>query len=263
MLRFLRIERPTTVILRPHSIATSAACCMRWMFDANDATRMRPVRRGKSVRNASPTSRSEPVEPGRSAFVESPRRRSTPRLPISASLPTSVCRPSTGVWSSFQSPVCTTRPAPVSITSATESGIECATRTSSTPERAELERLVARLGLEQLGLLREPVLVELRLHEPEREPRRDDRLHVDLAEEVRQPADVVLVAVREHDRAHVPPLEVADVGSSRSTPRCSSRGNASPASTIRSSPPASYTVMFLPTSPRPPSGMIRSESLTD
>ena len=64
MFRFLRMERPITVTLRPHSIATSAACCMRWMFDANDATRIFPVRSGKSVRNASPTSRSEPVEPG-------------------------------------------------------------------------------------------------------------------------------------------------------------------------------------------------------
>ena len=54
MLRFLRIERPTMVMLRPHSIATSAACCMRWMFDANEATRIRPVRSGKSVRNVSP-----------------------------------------------------------------------------------------------------------------------------------------------------------------------------------------------------------------
>ena len=132
MFRFFRIDRPMTVILRPLSIATSAACCIRWMFDANDATSIRPVRSGKSARNASPTSLSEPVDPGRSAFVESPSRRSTPRLPTSASLPTSVRSPSTGVWSSFQSPVWTTRPAFVSMTSATESGIECATRISST-----------------------------------------------------------------------------------------------------------------------------------
>ena len=36
MLRFLRIERPTTQTLRPTSTATSIACCMRWMFDANE-----------------------------------------------------------------------------------------------------------------------------------------------------------------------------------------------------------------------------------
>src|ERR687898_2109102 len=46
-------------------------------------------------------------------------------------------------------------------------------------------------------------------------------------------------------------------GSTRSTPRCSSRGKASPASTTMRSPPCSYTVMFFPTSPRPPSGMMR------
>ncbi len=132
MFRFFRIERPTTTTFRPHSTATSAACCMRWMLEANEATRIFPRRSGKIERNASPTRRSEPVLPGRSAFVESPSRRSTPRFPIAASAPTSVLRPSTGVWSSFQSPVWTTRPAGVSTTSAVESGIECATRTSST-----------------------------------------------------------------------------------------------------------------------------------
>src|SRR5581483_4695176 len=48
----------------------------------------------------------------------------------------------------------------------------------------------------------------------------------------------------------------AKSGSTRSTPRCSSRGNARPASTTTIESSASYTVMFLPTSPRPPSGMI-------
>ena len=55
------------------------------------------------------------------------------------------------------------------------------------------------------------MLVELRLHERERERRRDDRVDVDLAQEVRQPADVVLVAVREDDRADAPALQVPDV----------------------------------------------------
>jgi ribonuclease J len=41
--------------------------------------------------------RSDSVNPGRSALVESPSRRSTPRFPSSASLPTSVRSPSTGV----------------------------------------------------------------------------------------------------------------------------------------------------------------------
>ena len=41
-------------------------------------------------------------------------------------------------------------------------------------ERAELERLVAGRDLAQLGFAQQPVLVELRLDEPERQPRRDD-----------------------------------------------------------------------------------------
>ena len=72
MFMFLRAERPTTATLRPFAIATSAACCMRWMFEANEATMIFPLRSGMSCLNASPTRRSEPVIPGRSAFVESP-----------------------------------------------------------------------------------------------------------------------------------------------------------------------------------------------
>ena len=209
MLRFLRIERPTMVILRPHSIATSAACCMRWMFDAKEATRMRPVRSGKSVRNVSPTSRSEPVVPGRSAFVESPRKRSTPRFPISASLPTSVLRPSTGVWSSFQSPVWTTRPASVSMTSATESGIECATRTSSTRNGPSSSGSSSGDASISSAAWPSPCSSSFDLTSAERQPCRDDGVDVHLPHEVREPADVVLVAVREHDGAHTLAVEVA------------------------------------------------------
>ena len=42
MLRFFRIERPTTRPCGPTSAATSIACCMRWMFEANDEIRTRP-----------------------------------------------------------------------------------------------------------------------------------------------------------------------------------------------------------------------------
>ena len=99
MLRFLRMERPTTETFRPTCTATSIACCMRWRFEAKEATTTRPCLAGMIGRNSSPTSALGPVTPGRSAFVESPSSKSTPRLPISASRPTSVCIPSTGVWS--------------------------------------------------------------------------------------------------------------------------------------------------------------------
>src|SRR3954447_4543029 len=49
-------------------------------------------------------------------------------------------------------------------------------------------------------------------------------------------------------------------GTITSTPRCSSRRNAMPASTTMHRPSASYTVMFFPTSPRPPRGNTRNTS---
>ena len=81
-------------------------------------------------------------------------------------------------------------------------------------EGAELERLAVRVGLAQLGGAQQAVLVQLRLHEPEGEPRRDDLLDVDLAKEVRQPADVILVPVREDDcaQATLALAQVREVG---------------------------------------------------
>src|SRR5437764_244773 len=61
MLMFLRIERPTTATRRSHWMATSTACCMRWMFDAKEAISTRPCSPGMIWRNASPTTRSDDV----------------------------------------------------------------------------------------------------------------------------------------------------------------------------------------------------------
>jgi hypothetical protein len=70
------------------------------------------------------------------------------------------------------------------------------------------------MHLAQLGGAEEAVLVELRLHEPECQPRRPDRTHVDLAHQVRERTHVVLVAVRQDDRADRGPAlpEVREVG---------------------------------------------------
>ena len=254
---FLRIERPTTATLRPFAMATSAACWTRWMFDANEATMIRPVRSGMSWRNASPTSRSEPVIPGRSAFVESPSSRSTPRLPSAASAPTSVLRPSTGVWSSFQSPVCRTRPAAVSITTAVASGIECAIRISSMrngpssigalPGSASVSAVTAArpcsssFDFTRARVRRVPIT---------------SLTSTSRSTYGRPPTWSSWACVRTIARTGRP-TRYEKSGSTRSTPKCSSRGNASPASTTMRSSPTSNTVMFLPTSPRPPSGMIR------
>ena len=169
------------------------------------------MRIGISCRNASPTSRSEPVIPGRSAFVESPSIRSTPRFPIAASLPTSVLRPSTGVWSSFQSPVWSTRPAGVSIDDRDAVGDRVRHAHELELERADLHRRRRRGRPRAASSTRRAVLVELRLDHRERQLRADHLAHLDLAQHVRQRADVILVAVREHDREQRPVLEVREV----------------------------------------------------
>ena len=78
-------------------------------------------------------------------------------------------------------------------------------------EGTELERRSLGIRLDELGRLREPVLVELRLDQAESETRGHDRLDLDLAQEVREAADVILVAVRQDDRPDATSLEVADV----------------------------------------------------
>ena len=68
-----------------------------------------------------------------------------------------------------------------------------------------------RVRLAQLGGAQQAVLVELRLDEAERQPRRPDLLDAHLAHQVRQRADVVLVRVRQHDGANRAVAEVAEV----------------------------------------------------
>ena len=70
-------------------------------------------------------------------------------------------------------------------------------------ERADLDGAVLRHSLAQLGRVQEPVLVELRLEQSERQPRPPDLGHADVAHQVRQRADVVLVRMREQHRAHL------------------------------------------------------------
>ena len=155
--------------------------------------------------------------------------------------------PSTGVWSSFQSPVWKTRPADVSIAMPTASGIECAMRMNSMRNGPRSIGAAVRIGLAQLGRAQQAVLVELRLDEPERQARRPD-----LARPA--PRASGTAARRRGPRARAsarPPGPGGRAGSRspgriRSTPRCSSRGNAIPASTTIRSSPSSKTVMFLP-----------------
>ena len=99
MLMFFRIERPTTQTLRPVSIATSTACCIRWTFEAKLAMSTRP----SSHRDDLPEGLADQPLRARHARPLGVRRIAEqevdPRLPTSASRPTSVRSPSTGVWS--------------------------------------------------------------------------------------------------------------------------------------------------------------------
>ena len=175
MFAFFRIERPTNATLRPHSMPTSAACCMRCTFDANDETRMRPVRCGKIWRNASPTTRSDCGDARRARRSSSRRAAARRRGCRSRRACRRRCagrRPACGRACSRP---CARRGRPASrATTAAASGIECAMRTNSMRKGPSWNGSSYGRLLPQLGLAQQAVLVELRLDEAERQPRRDD-----------------------------------------------------------------------------------------
>ncbi len=126
-------------------------------------------------------------------------------------------------------------------------------------ERPELERRAVRVDLLQLGGAQQAVLVELRLDEPESQARRPDLLHT-------SPHAGGTAASRRDPRARGSGARPGSPGRARRRSRGGSdrrrgarrAGNARPASMTIVSPPISKTVMFFPTSPRPPRGMTRN-----
>ena len=141
--------------------------------------------------------------PGSSALVESDSNTCTPRPASSANPWRSVAHPSIGVGSSLKSPVCRTVPYGVSTATANPSGIEwvtCKNRIEN-PPTSSAEPGTATVALDQVGHL---VLLELALQQLQGERRPDHRHRaVQVAQEVRQRADVILVAVGEDHRLHV------------------------------------------------------------
>ena len=213
MFMFFRIERPTTATLRPFAIATSAACCMRWMFEANDATTIRPVRSGISCRNASPTSRSEPVMPG-------PLRvRRVAEQQVDAAVPELGERADVGLQAVdgrvVELPVARcggSRPAGVSTTTAIESGIEWAIRTNSRRNGPSWNGSLRGSTSVRTVVAPSPCSSSFDFTSASVRRGADDLADLDLAQDVRQAADVVLVAVREDDRAQRAAFEVGEVG---------------------------------------------------
>ena len=194
------IDRPTKATLRPCACAASSTCWMRctWLAKLETMTRRGAVR--NTVSMAGTRSPSDIVKPGTSALVESVRNRSTPSSPSRAKPRRSVIRRSSGNWSILKSPVCSTRPASVRIATARPSGIEWLTARNSRSNGPNVQ-LVALLDL--AGDRLDPVLLELGVDERQRQLRPDERDVGALAQQVGHAADVVLVAVGQHDRDDV------------------------------------------------------------
>ena len=191
------IERPTKATLRPCAWAASRTCWMRctWLAKLETMTRRGAVRKTCSI--AGVRSRSEVVKPGTSALVESVRNRSTPSSPSRAKARRSVIRSSSGNWSILKSPVCSTRPAAVRIATARPSGIEWLTATNSQSNGPKLRRSPSAHLAPCAGLI--PCSLSLASRNASVSLRADDRDVGPLAQQVRHAADVVLVAVGEHD----------------------------------------------------------------
>ena len=144
---------------------------------------------------------SEVVKPGTSALVESVRKRSTPSSPSRANARRSVMRPSSGSWSILKSPVCRTMPAPVRIATASASGIEWLTATNSRSNGPKLIRSPSATISCTVSLMRcsrslEPISASVSW-----EP--TSGMSRALAQQVGHGADVVLVAVGQHERVDV------------------------------------------------------------
>ena len=124
------------------------------------------------------------------------------------------------------------------------------------------EPLPASLG-DLDGLRGDAVLLELGLDEREGQLGADQRDVAAFAQQVGHAADVVLVAVRQHDRLDLVEAVRIQVKSGRITsmPGWFSSGNRTPQSTMSSRPACSKTVMLRPISPSPPSGTTRRPPL--
>ena len=126
------MARPITTTSRSQARAASAAARMRATLEAKVVMATRRFAVLTRSRSVSATSASDGERPSRTAFVESHTSARTPSAPRARSLASSVGGPSTGVGSSFQSPVWSTAPSGVRMIRALDSGIEWATETNST-----------------------------------------------------------------------------------------------------------------------------------
>ena len=223
------IERPTRQTRRPCAAAASSTCCTRCTWLAKQATMIRAGERWNTPSSTGPISRSAMTKPGTSALVESTRNRSTPSSPSRENPARSVSRPSSGSWSSLMSPVCSTSPAGVRMATASASGMEWLTAKYSQSNAPCRSRPPSR-DLQQVR--GQPVLPALGRDQGQREPGADDRQVRALPQQERHRADVVLVAVGQHQRVDVvqPVLDGPEVGQDQVDARASPRPGTAPRS---------------------------------
>ena len=204
MFRFLRIERPMTQTLRPVSTATSTACCMRWTFEAKLATRIAPLahRDDLAERLADEPLRAGDAGPLRVRRVaehevdaavpdlgELARRRCADRPRACGRACSRSCAAPAGLPPRARSRRC---PGPSAPSARTRRGTSRSGRRR--PPGAASRSSVA---------CRSPCSSSFDWSRPSvsRVPQTSGTL--DLAHQVRQPADVVLVRMREQHRAHL------------------------------------------------------------
>ena len=101
MLKFLRIERPTSATRRSSCGAASMTCWTRWTFEANEVTMIRPWQRREQVEQRRADARLRRRDP-RTVGVGRVAAEAEHALgPSSARRETSAGLPSTGVWSNL------------------------------------------------------------------------------------------------------------------------------------------------------------------
>ena len=249
--------------MRPSRYAASTTCCMRSIWDEKVVTITRPGAVANRLARAGPTLSSDLLpDTGTSALVESPSITSTPRSPSRASPGMSLRfdGPPMGRWSNLKSPVCTSVPAGQVSATATQSGIEWVTRRNSASNGPTF-----RGG--------SPAAISTISASPSRRcsssfPRtsasvkRVPRIGTGPTSRMNQgtapmwsscPWVRISASMREAFSARY-----VMSGSTRSTPICSGPGNVTPESITTMRPSYSTTYMFLPISPTPPRGMMRS-----
>ena len=203
MLTFLRSERPISADLAAGRLrATSIACCMRWTFEAKEAMSTRPSSRGMIVAERlahRPLGRRHARSLGVRRVAEEQVDAAVADAPRAGRRRCGTRRPGCGRSCSRRCGRCGRRACRARPRRRPGSSARRArTRAVKGPIRTGA---ALRVGLDQLRGAQQAVLVELRLDEPEREAGRPHLGDVELAQEVRERADVILVAVREDDRA--------------------------------------------------------------